>query len=398
MAMRKHIKNVLLVAFALYAGGAAADTQWEWRPRIAVEGGYDDNVLVNGSGGDGFGQIVPGLKLDVFGEHEMHVNADCQVGLARLADPNEYNFDSGTVFANENCGLGWKQHLSDRDKFSLKTDATYAQDPFAIANLGLLLRPGQTHIFIGKFSAEDEHALSGHTSFNLGIDAAALAFQAGDPGNGYVLAPRARYEWKTSERTQWDIGVREQLFFGVFSQPNALAPHGTAGGLLDESHAALLGVTYQVNAWSEMSVRGGPLLVTGGIGDMIIPTVRASFNSYTPVTDIVLTLGHDLVIGPSSAGPLVGDIAEIGFMKQFDKLGAHVRVGVYRNASAANQWEAGSSGYGGEVGFDWAFTRDLKIGISGERDAVIYDPTIVTGVVNRDIVQMRLTYEKTRFN
>jgi hypothetical protein len=399
MATRKH-RLVLLVALALCgaATGAAADTQWEWRPRVSLTGGYDDNVLINGGGGDGFGEVVPGLKLDVFGEHQLHVMADCQAGFARLANPDEYGFSGGTIFTNENCNVNWKQKFTDRDKFSLRTDATYAQDPFAIASLGLLLRPGQTHIFLARFTAENEHALSGHTAFNLGMDASALAFEAGDPGNGYVLAPRVRYLWKTDARTQWDIGFREQLFFGIAASPNPLAPHGNPGGLLDQSHAALLGLTYDIAPWSQVVVRGGPLLVTGNVGDVVIPTVRAEWNSYTPFTEIRLTLGHDLVIGPSGAGPLVGDIAELGFIKQWEQLSAHLRVGAYRNATSVQQWEAGTSGYGSEIGVDWAFTRNLRFGVSAERDATIYDPTIVGNAVNRDIVQVRLTYEKANFN
>ena len=45
-----------------------------------------------------------------------------------------------------------------------------------------------------------EHALTGHSHFDYGLDAQALAFGVNDPGNGYVLAPQARYAWKTSAR------------------------------------------------------------------------------------------------------------------------------------------------------------------------------------------------------
>ena len=44
-------KTIIAVLVATFAGAAKADTQWEWRPRISAVGGYDDNVLVNGSGG-----------------------------------------------------------------------------------------------------------------------------------------------------------------------------------------------------------------------------------------------------------------------------------------------------------------------------------------------------------
>jgi hypothetical protein len=404
MAMRKH-SLVLHVALAasLAAGAASADTQWEWRPRITAMGGYDDNVQINGRGGDGFGQIAPGLKLDIFGEHHLRTAFDCQVGLARLQDPNEFGFSSNSVFANENCGVTTRVNLSERDKFNLRVDATYAQDPFALAGLGLLLRPGQTSIFVGRLLVEDTHALTGHSGINYGLDGAVLTFGQNDPGNNYVIAPRARYEWKTSERSKWDAGVREQLFFGIGAAANG-------GGLLGEGHSALFGYTYDLTPWSNIVVRGGPAVVTssglgatGGNpvpaqGNAIAPTLRAELEGYTPNLDFRLTFGHDLVIGPSGGGALIGDIAEAGATHRWEHFAVHARVGVYRNVSVYDQWSKGSSGYGGEAGIDWLITRDLKLGVYGERDARLYDQAFNNAVVDRDVVQVRLTYEKTRFN
>jgi len=404
MAMRKHMKDkiVLLVALAgfLKTADASADTETIWQPRISVMGGYDDNVLITGAGGDGFGQIAPGLKLDVYGEHQLRVGFDCQVGLARLATPGEFGFSSNRLFADENCHLDTRVNLDERDKFNLRVDGTYAQDPFALANLGLLLRPGQTNIFVGRLTVEDTHALSGHTGLNYGIDGTVLTFVADDPGNNYVLAPRARYEWKTSQRTKWDAGVREQLFFGIGTAAN---PNGDKAGLLGEGHALLLGYSYNLTEWADVTVRGGPALITADgtaqrAGTAVMPTLRAELNGYTPAFDIRLTLGHDLVIGPSGGGALVGDIAEVGATHRWDKLALHLRVGAYRNASVYDQWVPGSSGYGGEAGFDWALTRELKFGISAARDARLYDQNVPPGSVDRDVVQVRLTYEKARFN
>src|SRR5439155_1109377 len=67
-----------------------------------------------------------------------------------------------------------------------------------------------------------EHALTGHSEIDYGMEGQALAFGSGDPGNGFVLAPNLRYAWKTSARSKWDLGVREQLFFGIG------APRGSA--------------------------------------------------------------------------------------------------------------------------------------------------------------------------
>jgi hypothetical protein len=364
--------------------------------------GYDDNVQINGSGGDGFGQIAPGLKLDVFGEHKLHAAFDCQVGLARLQDPNEFGFSSSRVFANENCGLVTRVNLSERDKFYLRTEATYAQDPFALAGLGLLLRPGQTNIFVGKLTIEDTHALSGRSGINYGLDGAILTFGSDDPGNNYVLAPRIRYEWKTSERSRWDLGVREQLFFGLGAAAN---PANKTAGLLGEGHTALLGYHYDLTPWSEVTVRGGPAVVTQSgarnAGTAAMPTARLEINAYTPSYDFMLAVAHDLIIGPSGGGAQVGDVAEAGGTRRWEQLAVHARVGAYRNASAFDQYSTGTSGYGAEIGLDWHFTRNLALGVPAERDARIYDPTLpgnLQNLVNRDVAQVRFTYEKAHFN
>ncbi|HWT87014.1 MAG TPA: hypothetical protein VN177_14665, partial [Myxococcales bacterium] len=101
-------KLALRVVFAalLLAGGASAKIYLEWRPRMSFMAGYNDNVLLNGTGADGVGQAVPGIKLDIFGDHALHVALDCQVGLARLAHPESFGFSSGSFAANETCALG----------------------------------------------------------------------------------------------------------------------------------------------------------------------------------------------------------------------------------------------------------------------------------------------------
>src|SRR3954471_24306986 len=118
-------KLALRAAFAalLLAGGASAKVYVEWRPRMSLMAGYNDNVLLNGSGADGFGQAVPGIKLDVFGEHNLHVDVDCQAGLARLAHPQEFGLSSGAFAANETCMLGTRVNLSARDKLQIRSSA-----------------------------------------------------------------------------------------------------------------------------------------------------------------------------------------------------------------------------------------------------------------------------------
>jgi len=393
-------KLALLAAVVplLGAGSAAAKVYIEWRPRVSLMGGFDDNVQLNGKGGDGFGQAVPGIKLDIFGDHDLHMDVDCQAGIARLARPEEFDLSSGAFATNETCGLGTRGKLSTRDKLQLRTSATYAEDPFAIAGLGLLLRPGQTRIFVGKFQGMVEHALTGHSHFDYGFDAQALAFGANDPGNGYVLAPQARYAWKTSARSTWDIGVREQLFFGVGADPGSkFAPDGSPGGLLDQAHSALLGYIYALTPWANLTLRGGATLVTGGVSDVVMPTARIGIESYTPDDMFSFTVAHDLVIGPSSAGPLVGDVAEVAVIRDWEHFAVHLGTGVYRNIGVDKAYvAAGAVGYTADASAAWKFTRDLRLEFAALRDARLNDLGVAQQV-DRDVLQLRFVWEKARF-
>jgi hypothetical protein len=390
-------KLALRVAFAalLLAGGASAKVYVEWRPRMSLMAGYNDNVLLNGTGADGFGQAVPGIKLDLFGDHDLHLAADCQAGLARLVHPESFGLSSSAFAANETCSLATRVRLSPRDKLDIRSNATYAQDPFSIAGLGLLLRPGQNDIFVARFSGEIQHALTGHSEIDYGLDAQALAFGAGDRGNGYVLAPQLRYAWKTSARSKWDLGVREQLFFGVGADPNPRAPSGAPGGLLDQAHSVLLGYRYALAPWANLLVRGGGVMVTGG-HQAAMPTARFSLESYTPTTALSFTLAHDLMIGPSTAGPLVGDIAEVAVTRDGEHIALRLRAGVYRNVDVSRPVDLGALGYDAEAGVAWKFTRDLRLEFAALRDARLNDVTVAQQV-DRNVLQLRLTWEKARF-
>ena len=391
-------KLALRVAFAalLLAGGASAKVYIEWRPRMSLMAGYNDNVLLNGSGSDSFGQAVPGIKLDLFGDHNLHVTVDCQAGLARLAHPQSFGLSSGAFATNETCTLGTRMRLSPRDKLEIRSNATYAQDPFSIAGLGLLLRPGQNDIFVARFNGEIQHALTGHSQVDYGFEGQALAFGSGDPGNGYVLAPHLRYAWKTSARSKWDLGAREQLFFGVGATPNPRAPSGAPGGLLDQAHSVLLGYTYALQPWASLTVRGGGVMVTGA-NRSAMPTLRVSLESYTPSTALSVTVAHDLMIGPTSAGPLIGDVAEVALMQDWEHLAGRLRAGVYRNADVSRPLALGALGYGAEAALGWKFTRDLRLEVAALRDARLNDIT-VAHQVDRNVFQLRLTWEKARFD
>jgi hypothetical protein len=54
-------------------------------------------------------------------------------------------------------------------------------------------------------------------------------------------------------------------------------------------------------------------------------------------------------------------------------------------------------GYGAEAAMAWKFTRDLRLELAALRDARLNDIT-VAHQVDRNVFQLRLTWEKARFD
>ncbi|HXN84210.1 MAG TPA: hypothetical protein VN883_17140, partial [Myxococcales bacterium] len=139
----------------------------------------------------------------------------------------------------------------------------------------------------------------------------------------------------------------------------------------------------------------GGAMVTG-LNQAAMPTARFTIESYTPSVALSFTVAHDLMIGPISAGPLVGDVAEVALIREWEYLSGRVRLGVYRNADVSRATDLGALGYGGEAALGWKFTRDLRLEFAALRDARLNDVT-VANQVDRNVFQLRLTWEKARF-
>src|SRR5216683_3840492 len=95
MAPRLHLPMLAALSVLAAAGPAPAKVYLEVKPRVSLLAGYNDNVLLDGSGADGFGQARPGLRLDLYGDHELHADLDCQAGIGRLLHPDRFAQDGG---------------------------------------------------------------------------------------------------------------------------------------------------------------------------------------------------------------------------------------------------------------------------------------------------------------
>ena len=395
MTARAHIPLLVGLVAVAAAWPASAKVYLEWKPRLSLLAGLNDNVLFDGSGGDGFGQARGGVRLDMFGDHQFHVDLDCEAGIGRLLHPDQFTINGGAFASAEQCVAHYKDRYSPRTTSHFLFRTTYAQDPFAISGLGLLLRAGQTQVFSSRVSGEVDHAVSPRAQWQFGIDSQVLAFGANDPGNGAVFTPSIGYAYRLTPYDTLTIAGREQLFYSFGATPQATAPDGVPGGIVSEGHGLLLTWERRLQRLVTMKLSGGPLYVTGQNGGTISPTARVEIQSYGRDLSAYVLLSHDLIIGAFRAGPLVGDLAGAGVIANLGDFAGGMRAGLYRNAGIPSQFQSlGATGYTGEISLDYHLTREWTVGLAALRDGAFnsLDPLRV----DRDVVQMRITWERFR--
>jgi len=397
MAVRASIAMLVAAAAVLAARPASAKVYTELRPRVSLLGGVDDNVALDASGGDYFGRAQPGLRLDIYGDHRMHVGVDCQASIARLGHPDRFREVSDADFATgEQCAASYKETLSNRLQVRVESRAGYMQDPLAISGLGLLLRPGQTHVFEGRLSGEAQLNVSPRAFWSFGLESRALTFGANDPGNGGYVGPYVTYAYRTTPYARWELTGREQLFFGFGADANKLlATKAVPGGLLTEAHSAMGGYVRRLSAVTTVTARAGASYVTGTQTEAVEPVARFELETVLRDYAVHLIAMHDLSIGATRAGALGLDIAEADLMGRLGKFESHLRAGVYRNTAVGNFWRRGALGYGTELDVDYRIAKEWTVGLAAARDARLTD-TDVTQNVDRDVVQLRVTWERAR--
>src|SRR3954463_439255 len=379
------------------AGSASAKVYAELRPRMTLLSGVDDNVALDGTGGDYFGRAQPGLKLDIFGDHRMHVNLDCQVGLARLGHPDRFSARTDSQFGTgEQCEGGYTERWSPRLQMHLRSRIGYMQDPLAISGLGLLLRPGQTQVFQGRLSGEAELQTSGRAKGTFGLGSQVLAFGANDPGNGGYVAPSVTYGYRTTPYVTWEVTGREQLFFGFGASPSALSSNkAIPGGLLTEAHTAMGGYVRRLSPVTTLTARAGASYVTGSPGSAFETVAMLQIESATPVSGVHFLVMHDLAIGAARAGAIGSDLAELGLLGTLSKFEGHLRAGIYRNTQVGDWARLRALGDTGEAGPDHRCGKEWTGGVAALRDARLTDRD-VGQQVDRDVVQLRVTWERAR--
>jgi hypothetical protein len=166
-------------------------------------------------------------------------------------------------------------------------------------------------------------------------------------------------------------------------------------GLLTEAHSAMAGYVRRLSAMTTVTARAGASYVTGNSTAQVEPVARLELESVSHNTGMHLILMHDLTIGASRAGALGADLAEASLFGALGKFEGHLRADLYRNTPVGNFGALGSMGYSGEADLDYRIAKEWTVGLAVLRDARLTDRD-VGRQVDRDVVQLRVTWERAR--
>jgi hypothetical protein len=159
--------------------------------------------------------------------------------------------------------------------------------------------------------------------------------------------------------------------------------------------AALFGYRRRFTEVMYLQIYAGPSYLRQPGGAAYMPVARIDLEAATPTSGLHVTLLHDLVLGPSHGGPLVGDLAEVAVSGVLvGPIAGHLRGGIYRN-QLPGVADLGIVGYSAGAGLDLRVGRAWTMSAIAVRDARLNgDPAEHN--IDRDVVQMRLTWEMPR--
>jgi len=144
-----------------------------------------------------------------------------------------------------------------------------------------------------------------------------------------------------------------------------------------------------------LTARAGASYVTGSPSSAVEPVAVLEIESAKPGSGVHFLVMHDLAIGAARAGAIGSDGAELGLFGTLSKFEGHLRAGVYRNTQVGDWARLGALGYTGEAGVDYRIGKEWTVGVAALRDARLTDRD-VGQQVDRDVVQLRVTWERAR--
>jgi hypothetical protein len=299
--------------------------------RLSLEGGYDSNVLLDGSSADRTGRVSPelGLRLrDHLWDVTALYGADFIV-YRELARDGTWNHRG--LFALE---------ATPSRRLTLKgaLRAAYAYDPVGLAAAGVFRRDQESALLIQAAGRADWEALH-RLILAAAILERVVRFDGGT--GGAMHAPSVEVLQRASRR----LSVGGAYALSIFQD---FRPTGTE---LAVAHGLRARARYRITREVEGDAFAGPAFWSGPGGTAIVPEAGAELRVAGRAWDLRVGAAHQLGIGTTAAPGLV-DSLEVGTVRRFGRrFDLRADGGLWRSGEAPSGRNA-TLGYlvGGEAG------------------------------------------------
>lgn len=290
--------GVTLLALLAGPARAAAETVAEPIARLTLEGGYDSNVLYDGTGGDRTGRISPELGLTLRDPLQT-------LTALYMGDYLVYDRVAPKGIWNHRALI---RAIGDPDRrltYRLEAGGGWAFDPVGLAAMGVL-RGGEHSAWTANARGHLEYELSPRVTGGLTFTERAVVFD--DRTGGAMHGPGAEVLYLLDRR----LALGAAYAVGVFQ---SFERTGNTTGLSNGARARL---RYRATRSLSLEAHLGPALWTGLKGPALVPEAGAELLWVLPELDLRASASHGLGIG-STARPGLVDTLEFGFVRRFGR-------------------------------------------------------------------------------
>lgn len=358
--------GVTLLALLAGPARAAAETVAEPIARLTLEGGYDSNVLYDGTGGDRTGRISPELGLTL---------RDPLQTLTALYTGDYLVFDrvAPRGIWNHRALIRAIGGPERRLTYRLEAGGGWAFDPVGLAQMGVL-RAGEHSAWTASARGRLEYELAPRVAGALTLTERAVVFDDGT--GGAMHGPGAEALYLLDRR----LALGAAYTLGVFQS------FERARDTIGFSNGARARLRYRATRSITLEAHAGPALWSGPKGLAFVPEVGAELLWVLPEQDLRVGAAHGLGIG-STARPGLVDTLEFGFVRRFGR--------TYDLRGDGGVWHSGDAPSGANAVWSYAlvgeagmrFGTSVRVALRAARYARLDDRS---SALARTIIGLRL--------
>jgi hypothetical protein len=337
-ARRRWARAAVSAAVLACAARSGASTVTEPIARLSLEGGYDSNVLYQGTA-DTVARVSPELGLrarDHLWDLSAAYGADW-IRYQRLAPRGEWN---------HRLRLALDSRPSRRSRVTIDGRGAYALDPLGLALMGIFVS-GERAAWTALARGHGGYRITERIDAGVSVEERLVRFDDGTGSAMHAAGASAAWRWthRLSVGGEYRLAAFQDFGKREFSLANALR------GRLD----------YQLSRRARIETSAGPALWTGPDARALVPEANATLLVSDRFDDLRVTLQRGLGIGSTGAPGLVTSF----------EFGAEHRIGrEWLMRADGGVWHSGRAPTGADAVTGYAasgeiarrFGRGLRIG------------------------------------